>query len=759
MVNLSLPGIWITGVWSSEVVMKLKLNHRLSQTADRKTAFELAVESELRRRLQLLGTPGIVSSDGQDVDHDDAACSLVVNTSNTSTLDVRAGTVVFPNGEYVDISSTDLTFVALNATETDAQLVRLQYLEVEDGDLEGNAFSNYASKPKTRKGTPREMLVVETVTSYNAQTSEVKNLSVVLGVARLSSGSFVVDNGRDTYTFSRPWATVVDSQHRSLVGSGTVTSTNPHGLSANDLTAGAFTMWQVMAGPPSAVLARPVSLGRVPGLLCNETIPAGEFLVDITGRITGKAGAKYASLGFWPERLTRACLSSSTSTEVAAWIPRGRNVVAVFDPANFSTAVNLDVYYTKVDAGALPGSLAGLNVVEMTQPTTNELLVAGGNLVTTLAEPKVYFTDVGLIPMGFDILVDADGKCYKRPDCIYCNTKLSTLGSSAVPVTIQPRVPTRLRVGVSNYVPSLTELRFQITGTNESGASISEQVVFNGPLPAVAINSQEVAGQRAFTTNVFATVTHFQVLVRNGDGPNTTVTVFAEHVPERAGTADDLLLASVHWSGAEVSANYLSGANIALDRRLVTRGGPNRGLTPMGTFLMSGNMTEDNPATTFPGSPAWATLVEDFAEPNWTYYPRPTDNPPIDLPSNSLGARFLYESRIIPLGTDVVVSSTAALIFMRLLPRSIHDWPNFPSDLGVQVLLYKSSPSSVVTLTADMSAPAMAMPYPPYQLKFTPSPPLSNGSYYAAKVIFTSNTSNLPINELVQGFVLQIRGG
>lgn len=736
--------------------MQIRLNHRLPQTADRKVDFELGVEKELRRRLQLAGSYGIVSDVGTDVDVDDAACALVVNTEATGVINVLPGTVVFSNGEYVDVGATDITLVVIDASVADAQVVRLQYGEVEDGDQEGNPYSNYAAKPKTRKKTPREMLVVETVPVFNAQSAEVKALSVVLGVARYESGDLVVDNSRDTYTFSRPWFTPKDIQHRAAVGSGVVTPTNPHGTSANDLTTGSFTMWQVMAGPPAVVLSRPTSLGRVPGGLCSETIPAGAFLTDTTGRVTGRAGALYAQLGFWPERLTRACLSATPTTEIAAWIPRGRNVVAVHDPLNFAVAANLDVYYTKVDAGSLPGSLLGATSIEITQPNSNELLVAGGNLLTSLSEPKVMFTDVGLVPMSFDIYVDSSGKVYKRPDIIYCNTKLNTLGAVAVPVTIQPSRPSKLRVAISNYVPALTEVRFQIVGTNESGGPLTEQVVFNGPLPAPAVGTSEVAGQRKFTTNVFATVTQFQVLVRNGDGPNTTVTVFAEYAPERPEGADDLLLASVLWSGAEISANYQNGANVVLDRRMVSRGGPNRGLTPVGTFLMTGDMLEGvAPSTPFnPTASNWATLVEDFGDPQWPYFPRPVEDTPIDLPSDSVGARFLYESRMIPLAASVASPNS---VFMRLLPRSIHDWPNLPQDLGVEVTFYKTSGAPVV-YTANMASAVMQQPYPPHQLPLSVSSGVAGGTYYAAKVKMTSNTFGLPVNEITQGFVLQVRG-
>ena len=734
--------------------MEVKLNYRLPQTADRKSSFQIGIENELRRRLQLAGAFGIVSIDGLDIDNDSAACSISVNSSNSKAIDVTAGTVVFSIGEYVDVYPDSLTAIKVDSAITDGQVVRLEYGEVESGDIEANPYYNFAARPKFVKKTPLQMLVIETVTAYNAQTQDVLARSVVLGVIRYVSGVLTVDNGRDTYTFSRPWATIKDVEHRSFVGSGVSSPTNPHGTTPNDLSIGSYSMWQALAGPPSAVLARPVSVGRVPGTLCFETIPATAFLTDSTGRITGKANAKYAPLGFWPERLTRACLSSSPSTEVASWIPRGRNVIAVYDPVNFSVPVNIEINYTKVEAGALPGSLIGLTSFAVGQPNSNELLVAGGSMLTSLSDATVHFTDVGLIPMAFDILVGNDGKVYKRPDCIYCNTKLDTLGSSANAFTIQPRSPTRLRVAISNYVAGVTEVRFQISGLNESGANVTEQVVFTGPLPAPSSGFSESTAQRKFTANTFSAVNQFQVLVRNGDGPNTTVSVFAEYVPERPDSADDLLLSTVFWNGSEISATYANGANVVLDRRAISRGGANRGQTPIGNFLTTGLMTEGlPPQEPFTGA-GWVTLVEDFADPQWVFYPRTVDDPPSTLPSNSLGARLLYESRLMPFATEVISPSK---LFLRLLPKSIHDWPNSAKDLTFFITLFSIDGSSVVYQT-NMASIGMGQPYPPYQPSLTVvSGTLGGKTYYAAKVSAQPNTGGLPPQELFQGFVLQVR--
>ena len=731
--------------------MDVKLNYRLPQTADRLNDLQVGAEAELRRRLQLTGSAGIVSADGADVDSDTAACALSVNSTDSSLIDVSAGTVVFKSGEFVDVSSIDLVALVVDLAVTDGQVLRLEYGETPEGDLTANPFYNFGAQPKTRKETPREMQVIETVTAYNAQTQAIKDASIVLGVVRGTSGVLSVDNARDTYTFSRPWSTPVDVEHRSRVGTGVVGVTNPHGTSANDLSVGSYSMWQALVGPPAAVLARPMSYGRMPGTACVETIPTGSFITDSTGAVTGKAGALYAYLGFWPDRLLSA-YRAGTATEVAAWIPRGRNVIACFDSVNFAVAANLDINYTKVEAGALPGNLIGATAVTVGDPNDDELLVAGGNFFSALNEKQVLFTDVGLIPMSFDILADGAGKVYKRPDAIYCNTKLDTLGAAPAVFTIQPRAPSRLRVAISNFNAGFTEVRIQFTGTNEAGSPITEQVVFNSIVAAVVTSDDENINIRKWTSNIFATVTQQQVMVRNGDGPNTTVTVFAEYTPSRAAFADDLLLASVHWNGAQITNNYAANHVGVLDRRIVTTGGGHKGPSSVAMALNDAVYQETVFGTGVPsGSTVWATVAEDFGDPQWMRYPAvdTTTVRPIELDGTSLGVRLGYSSRKIPLANNFATASLDAA-YLRLLPASHRVSPNYFQDLTATVTLFATDGTTTI-----LTSSVFTNPFGPFRLTF---PALAGvKTFFAVEVKITPATGAINLNELFQGYIFHIR--
>lgn len=735
--------------------MQVKLIENLPQSADRRNEFQTGIENELRKRLVLLGTAGIVSGDGADVDDDNAALALSVNSVNTTAVDVAGGTVVFPNGEFVDVSSTDIQNYQLDTSETDAIVLRLEYGEVAAGDNVTNTYHAFAAQPKIIKKTPLEMLVVESITAYNAQPADVLARSVVIGVARFSSSILTVDNGRDTYSFSRPWSSPVDAEHRSMVGTGLKTSTNPHATSLSDLTVGAYTAWQALVGPPAAVISRANGVGKYPGEVCTETILSGSFVSDATGLVTGIAGSFYAPLGRWPDRLLKATLSGST-TRLAAWIPKGRKVIAISDPVNFAAAANVEIYYSYVTAGSFPGSIAGLSEFSVSAPTTNELISAGGNLHSAFAESKVIFTDVGTIPMKFDVMVDSDAKVYKNPDPIYCNTALDTLGATPASFTIQPKVASRLRFGISNYLQGFTEITFLVSGTDESGATISETVTFTGPAPSpVQTSFQEQIFQRRFTANIFASVTQVQVVTRNGDGPNTTLTVFAEYSPDRPGQQDDLILGTVQWTGSEVNDIYANDPDVALDRRPVSLGGAEFGMTPAESQLNLPMIADSVLGSVPAGVTAWATIAEDFNHPQFMEYPNDydtvqTNEAPVELTTSTIGARHGYISRLIPLPS--LDASSMDAMWLRMLPRSMRSFPSRQSN-NFQVTVDMYHAGGVDTYTGTLGT----NPYPPYQVSLA-GPAVAAQVYYGMRVsMHLAGAAPRDFNEAFQGFLFHAR--
>jgi hypothetical protein len=718
--------------------MTTKPNRRMPLSADSLAKCDVDLEQDLRRRATMVMSHGVKSLDGLDIDHDTAACAIAVNGTVNTSVDVLPGTILFPNGEVVVVVATSLVGISIPAAETNSMVVRLQYGEVATGQVGTHPIYNEVMYPLISTKPLSDMVVVETVASYLAQPISVKGNSVVLGVCRYDTDELTVDNTRTTYGFNRPRCSVVDDEHRNQVGSATVTPQNPHGQQFSDFGVGAFTAVNVLVGGPSVVVAKPSAYSRLPGSVCVDNIPAGAFVVDVTGRVTGVAGARYAPLGSYPHTLLR--ITTAAGAEVAGWVPVGRNVVAIVDPVRFATAVPVVVTYTTVQAGALPGVISG-SALEVLQPTEDEVLIADGGTLLTISEPRVVFSEAGVVPMAFDLWLGSDGKVFKRPDVLLCATRLDTLGAGIFVMSAQPRAPTKLRLAISQYQPDLTQIQVQVTGTNAAGATINEVVTFAGPLPAAAPSFTEVTAQRLFTTQVFATITQAQILSRLGDGPSTTLTVFAEHAPE-VGAGNPLFLGTVHWTGAGITNQYVNGSSIALDRRPVVTGGqaPSAGIGA----AIAGSLLQIN---NFGGSDLsigqYATVVEEFSHPSYSdALGGPT------LPNNSLSIPHGYQSRIIPLGTQFAVNRMR-MIMVPLSTRGV-----FSGGDHLVKLEFLKANGTIATYTGTTSG----SPWGPHIVRFTGPVPASL-SAYAVRVTITAQDGAGSLPDVWGGFVLHINDG
>lgn len=723
--------------------MTTKLNHRLPLSVDSKARFDADLERDLRLRASMVMTFGIRSDNGSDVDVNSAACALVVNPTDQNSVDVQAGFVMFKNGEVVEVKTGDIIGLAINEAETDSILVRLEYSESGQGALTSTVGGDAVLRPVIAVKPVRDLVVVETVTSYLDRSPAVKDNSVVLGVCHYELAELVIDNSRDTHSFNRPWCTVVDDQHRSQVGSATVTPQNPHGQQFSDFGVGTFTATEALTGGPSMVVAKASSFGRVAGELCIVNIPAGSFAIDTTGRITGVAGARYAVLGYYPQQLLRIVLTTG-GQEVSGWIPPGRNVVAIVDPFRFATSQAVTVSYTLVQAGALPAVVSGSSL-EVLQPTVNEVLVANGGTLLEIQEPRVIFSDAGMVPTGFDLWLSAEGKVFKRPDVLLCSTRLENLGAGTFLLSSQPISPTKLRVAISDYLPGTSEVKIQFTGRDKVGSIITEIITFTGPLPTVTPSYTEVAGQRKFTVNEFASITQGQVVSRVGDGPACAVTVFAEYAPENGESVNALFLGSVHWTGASITNNYAQAAHVALDRRPVVRGG-RASKTSAVAATVAGMFSALSYGGGSLGVSKTAVIAEDFSEPS---YVDVFDGPV--LPANSDSIPRGYRSRVIPL------TSTYSASFLNMVLVPAGGRPASPLGAGGDVrvtLEYFRSSGVVTTVNGTISG---TNPYGPYRVSFGASPGAL--SAYAVRVTISSADGSPYLSDAWGGFVLAISDG
>jgi hypothetical protein len=241
--------------------------------------------------------------------------SVSLNTTVTSTVDIRPGTAVFKSGEIIVIDSVISQVELVDYTPNARNVVYLYFSELEANPVTTRQLTltnsivsfldNQSDYVKVLRKEDYDLLP-DTVKDLTIPLAVVTNQIIVAPNGLTTVERLAVDMTRNTFASNRPWFSVVDAEHRSHLGTGAVTSTNVHGLSINDLSsAGNLTFMQV-ALDHGMVVAKDRALAGVPGYMCTEKILEASFLSDnANGDVTGIANAKYFKLSRVPRLVHR----------------------------------------------------------------------------------------------------------------------------------------------------------------------------------------------------------------------------------------------------------------------------------------------------------------------------------------------------------------------------------------------------------------------------------------------------------------------
>lgn len=561
------------------------LTYTIHHSTDRLRRQQDYVEQEmLMTRKLLMGSAdlGLTASFGLVAPTDPTAhtagstdpLAVSINASNQLTIDVNPGTAVMRSGVWITVHAivrqTQLASTAVGVPN----VVFLRYL-LDSAPVEQNDFQEFVSPYTLRVGDPIDsgysvstesvLIGVATVDTYTQYADSVLQDLVPLAIVTMqtvtSGGATVnqlsIDHSQASYTFNRPWFSPVDLQHRAMVGTGTFSSTNPHRTSANDLTVGDLSLWQLHLDH-GMVVAKDKSIAKVPGYRCSSAITTIST-DDATGSATGYPNAQYLTLPYFPVRLGRVCINSTTIVLGALLVPQTNRVVFPYDVIAANETVL--VYYTRAEAAEPP--LPGNTTFTISGPAEQELIVAGGAGITTLGSTEETFADAYQFPMRYELFLDADGDVVKTPQVVYCHKKLDTIGTSDDASGITPYGPGRLIVGLMNasYVAAL-DVQIRIYGKDIAGTTINELFTFTfanwapiGTLPVIPIPTSK---SLHFGTQTFASLDTLNIEVRTSDGPNTGVMVWMAQTPysNYDEMADALHIATVDWDGLSLAHVY-----------------------------------------------------------------------------------------------------------------------------------------------------------------------------------------------------------
>lgn len=481
-----------------------------------------------------------------------------VNSTDSSTIDVLAGTAVFEGGEIIvlengasrlsvpgGVGTKSVVYLYFDELETDPVLTRYDTL--------ANSRVDYLESDS-------DYIRITTREDYDALSFSERSKTIPLAqvtvqqvVGGSTSTELVVDMDDAALTVNRPWFSPVDLEHRSFVGSGIKTDQNPHGLSLNDIAATSeFSLFQLHLDH-GMVVSKDETLAKIPGKLCEETILSGAITSDVGGVVTGVDGAWWFRTDKFPTQVIRATDPQLLRDYAPKRLPRS-NIVFLLPTDEYPGGADIVVYYMTTDACEPPTELP-LTSLTFGTKGEREAIITQGVVLDDVVNPELTFEDAGPTPQRFTVYLDQDGVFQRYPQTVSCFKKLTDLGFTLQTFDQEIVGPGQLKLALTNAVASATlNVQVQVTGTDSSGAVINETVAFGSTWAGNSAGTcSENENQFVLTANTFTTVTNFIVTVNTNSGPDAALTIFADVNPsDTEELADVLPVADILWDGLQV---------------------------------------------------------------------------------------------------------------------------------------------------------------------------------------------------------------
>jgi hypothetical protein len=487
---------------------------------------------------------------------------VTISALNSLTVAINAGTAVTPSGAIV-YNEGNLSFPLARTQSQDVNVIYIENSLISGGQ---QLLNDYQQPLYSQEVQNSSNLGVALLADFNNSSlfpaTRLKNivvLAVVNVVSTVNSGVVLqIDLTQSIYSFNRPWFSVQDLQHRSYIGSGAVTSTNPHGISTNDLTvAGNVGLFQGLSSS-GIVVSRDQSINKMTGAVrCSESIPLNRVLTDTTGIVTansvyGKVGAQYVNLLAFPTRLGSIYLTDNPANAISGEIIPGTNILVLGPEENIS--LPLTVEYTQTQALMPPVSTPS-NQVTFLQPSSGEIIVAEGLTSSVIPNTTISLEGQGPFPRRYRVYQQGSGAFVTFPQTLIPATLLNNIGTSLYAPTFTLSYPARVVFGITKANPDpAMSVQVEIMGLDISGSQITETLTLSTAggwvdetIPSTNYDSPN---QLVSTTQIFSSVTNIQVLNRVNDGPQTIFQLWGDIEPGTASATNDFVaVCDVLWNG------------------------------------------------------------------------------------------------------------------------------------------------------------------------------------------------------------------
>lgn len=534
--------------------------------------FEQTVyRDEFLNRLRLVfGHPDFIadSSYGIVAETDPASSTATSGplrcTASTTdlTVSVNAGIGVTKSGQWVYLE-TSQSSVGMSANEVgDQNVITLKFSTKDPDERSPNEYGIPLFKRRLVQDD-EDKVVVYSTTEWNALTSEQQDDHVPLAVATVtrsgSSSVLSLIQTNTSYTWLRPWYSPVDVRHRKMVGSGSVTSTNPHGLSFNELTVGNFTL-PMLTSHWGKIVSKDVSIPNVPGQVCEVTVPSGLIKTDDgSGTATGVPNTKYIDLDFYPIQVGSVATDGDWAA-MWAFEQKGRSQ-RIYQPADVPLVpASTDVVVRAIKVETLqPNGLltASTSKTKFTAGSldANDAVVASGKVYVSTMTVNLeddFSADAGPLTLAYREYF-SEGDVVRNPQVLVCSTKVADIPGSGIIPSITQYDQGVVLAGLDQAAGGASmEVQVKITGTDPDGVAVQETLIFDSGWSqgtAGVVN----AGSFQLGSQVFATIDAITVPSHMNEGPNALLQIWVAMNPVGASKlAYATPIADVLWNGAQM---------------------------------------------------------------------------------------------------------------------------------------------------------------------------------------------------------------
>jgi len=544
-------------------------------------------------RTQIGSTYGIVDTVNPTSAPLSTARPLYVSTnaSNPQALDITKGYAITPNFQLIIIDS-NLSAVPLpSVIDGTAYVVCLEYTLVPSVDQQVNRYGILTELRDERpSNTPygdqvgvdstlSQAVTIATLTDFNNVSifpQDRKKGLVVIAVVTVqvntqNTPTLSVDLTQTTYTFNRPWFSPVDIFHRSEVGSGVVTSTNPHGTSIQDLSSSGFTLYEQLV-PRGGVFAKDATYYGYPGTFCTELISLNRYEMDATGQVTADSslqldpltGRYYVTLTKVPVRMGSLYIQGTPWKPIPYyWKPGTRYLIlgTLEQPLDYGSSLTVEYFSVSALMPPAESLTQGVQNFQVTDPISgSEYIITGGLSLDALNNDTLNLSSaVGPIKKAYQVICSTEGALVTSPQNLVPVLSVPTLVSQG---TININQAPLNGAGVtwligltgaptnppSSALSSNLNLQILINGIDDIGGTVEETITFYASQWADQFPTGLVEQPLQFrtTVNKYQLINYVQIV-------NTTTN------PDNAGSAAILSM----WANILESSTNQELANVA----------------------------------------------------------------------------------------------------------------------------------------------------------------------------------------------------